>query len=497
MSLYFILNNLHFALEMFGALAFLMVSWLAFDALAIRRDTLTASRAFGFLFLTIWQVFLAFQFQDERLQYLGVFFFIAGLAVVVLNLFLEAPVDRPEFKLVLPPMASMAFTINSVVAILFSIITFTSFHQYYKETKVAIRPFALGFLFLTIGYALALFNDTDTYNLLWVVQHSFQFLGFCFVIWWVWQYLQLRIREELVMIFVSIALFISTSATLAFSMINGVRIQALTTENLNTNAKLFDLTLANLKESVLSRVSLVAKNDKVVQAFGLDGTLLSEEMMAELSANMSLRSLVLIDRAGGVVASAFSYKIGQDMSADDVVKDALLGRSIVTTSSGENEGFLIKAAVPVYVDGRVMGAVIAGFPLDDAFIDNINRITNLQLSVYFGDTVVASTDFGNASSDRIGSKETNQDVLRKVLIDGQPLTVSTNINSKGYIASYVPIFDYKNKAVGMISVAKSHYDILDISNQTNRLTLVIILMIMLVSIAPFYYLTKRLSDEVH
>jgi hypothetical protein len=497
MSLYFILNNIHFALEMFGALAFLMVSWLAFDALSIRRDLLTASRAFGFFFLTLWQIFLAFQFQDERLQYLGLSFLILGLSIVVLNLFLEAPVDRPEFKLILPPIATMTLTIDSVITLLFSIITFSSFHQYYKETKIAIRLFAYAFLSLTIGYGLALFNNTDTYNILWGVQHTFQLIGFFLVIWWVWQYLSLRIREELVMIFVSAALLISTVATLAFSMINGVHIEALTADNLNTNAKLFDLTLSNLKENVLSKVSLIAKNEKMTQAFDKNGLLLAEEAIGELSASMSLRSLVLVDRAGGVVTSAFTSRKNQDLSSDELIKEALGGRSIVTTTSNNEEGFLIKAAVPVYVDGKIMGAVIAGFPLDNAFIDNITRVTNLQMSVYYGDTVVASTDFDNTSADRIGTRETDSNVINRVLIGGESLTASTFIDSKPYVSSYLPVLDYQDKVVGMISVSKSQHDILDISNQTNRLTLIMILAIMLMLVTPFYLLTRRLSEEIH
>jgi hypothetical protein len=497
MSLYFILNNIHFALEMFGALAFLMVSWLAFDALAIRRDLLTASRAFGFFFLTLWQIFLAFQFQDERLQYLGLGFFIIGLSIVVLNLFLEAPVDKPEFKLILPPIASIALTTNSVITLLFSIITFSSFHQYYKESKVAIRLFALSFLSLSIAYMLALFNDSDTYNILWGVQQIFQFIGFCLLIWWVWQYLSLRIREELVMIFVSVALLISTVATLAFSMINGVRIEALTSDNLNTNAKLFDLTLSNLKENVLSKVSLIANNEKVVQAFDKEGLLLAEETIGELSASMALRSLVVVDRAGGIVISAHASRKNQDISGYGLTKEALSGRPTVTIESSDEDGFLIKAAAPIYIDGKIMGAVIAGYPLDNAFIDNISRITNLQMSVYFGDTVVSSTNFENTSADRIGTKETDTNITNTVLVKGETITASTFINSKPYVSSYIPLLDYENKVVGMISVSKSQHDILDISNQTNRLTLITILAIMLMLVTPFYLLTRRLSEEIH
>ena len=56
MSLFFLFNNLHFAVEILGALAFLIVGWLALDAFLIRRDFTTATRWIGFGFLVLWQV---------------------------------------------------------------------------------------------------------------------------------------------------------------------------------------------------------------------------------------------------------------------------------------------------------------------------------------------------------------------------------------------------------------------------------------------------------
>lgn len=495
MSIYFILNNLHFALETFGAMVFMMAAWLATDAFSIRRDFLTASRAIGFFFLTAWQILHAFQFGDERLQYLSYAVYILGLVFIILNLFLEAPVDRPHFKLILPPIATFVFKFDLAITILLSIIAIASFHQYLKEMKIAIRLFAAGFLFLATSSFISLFYDHDTFNILWGLQHIFELLGFCSIIWWIWQYLSLRIREELVMIFVSAALFISTVATLVFSMINALRIEALTADNLSTNAKLFDLSISNLKDGLLSKVLLTAKNDKIIGAFDR-GTALSGDTMDELASSMSLSLFRVLDRAGNSVAEAFSSSVGSDMSGEDIVKEALTGRSLATITSGKGGDFLIESAAPLVVDGNIIGAVVAGFPLDNAFIDNVSRITNLEMSIYSGDSVVASTPFGGIAANRVGTRETDPNILENVLKRGNSSTIQTLINSRPYVGSYVPIFDHQNNVVGTTLVAKSEHDILDISNQTNRLTLVTMLIIMLILITPFYLLTKRLSEEI-
>ena len=98
MSLFFLSNNLHFALEILGALVFLMVAWLAVDSLLARRDFLTAARAIGFIFLTAWQVIHAFGFTSELFTYAGYGLYLAGVIFVLGNLLLERPTKRPEFK---------------------------------------------------------------------------------------------------------------------------------------------------------------------------------------------------------------------------------------------------------------------------------------------------------------------------------------------------------------------------------------------------------------
>ncbi len=494
MFLYFVLNNIYFALETFGALAFLMVAWLAFDSLSIRRDFLTASRAIGFLFLAVWQIFHAFQFSDNNLQYIGYGAYFLGLIFVLLNLSLEIPVERPEFKAILPPIAAIALTFDSIATGLLFLISLLAYRQYLKEQKVAIRLFAFGFSALTLASFVSLFYDHDTFNILWGFQHLFEFVGFYLIIWWVWQYLQLRIREELVMIFFSGALFISLIATLVFSMINAARVESLTADSLTNEAKLFNLSISNLEDSVLSKTALLAKDDKLNQAFNKSTVSAANQDLDSLASGMALKSLLVVDRVGSSLSSAFSTPVGRDLSGQMIVQQALAGKPIASIAYEPGGDLLINSSAPIQRDGKTIGAVLAGFPLDSAFVDSVNRVTGLQLSIYYGDTVAASTAFDN-QPDRVGVKETNPDVLRQVLQGGQALTTQVLLGSKPYISVYLPILDYQNKPVGMISVSRSEHEILDISNQTNRLTLVTILVIMLILITPFYFLTKRLSEE--
>src|SRR3989344_2737671 len=109
MNTYFLLNNLHFASEVLGALAFIITTWLALDAYLLRKNFFTASRSFGFLLLVIWQIIHAFNAGSEALVYLGYAFHISGLAFVLLSFFLEPSiVGSPTMKAIvfLPPLVA-------------------------------------------------------------------------------------------------------------------------------------------------------------------------------------------------------------------------------------------------------------------------------------------------------------------------------------------------------------------------------------------------------
>lgn len=85
MSLYFVFNNLHFSFEILGALTFLVVTWLVYDAFKIRKDFLTASRGAGFLFLAFAQLIHASGFSSDVWGYAGYFFYFLGLIFVISN----------------------------------------------------------------------------------------------------------------------------------------------------------------------------------------------------------------------------------------------------------------------------------------------------------------------------------------------------------------------------------------------------------------------------
>ncbi len=500
MSLYFLLNNLHFALEILGALAFLIVAWLALDSLRIRSDLLTASRAAGFLLLAVWQILHAFGLSSILGNYAAFAVYILGLVFVLLNLILERPVVRPKFEaiLLLPAAAALAPYVNALASIFLILITFLAYQQYKHELKKSIKPFWIGFVLLSLGGLASIFENPDSLGAVWMLGHIFEFLGFASLIYWAWQYLQLRIREELVLILVSGALAVSIIVTLAFSIILVNQIESATKANLLSNAKVLDLYVGRLKEEALAKSELLAGTAGFENLLAKNDFLKLETAASSYLESEHLGFLSIVNKNGEVVLRAHALtQRGDDLSNDAAVAAALVGKDLVTIESSQAEKFSVRAASPLRLRGKIVGAAVTGFLLDNALADDIKRVTGLEVSILDGDTVVATTLLNpDGRSRSTGIKIIDSEVKSAVLAGGQEIVLRTEISSRQVLASYTPVKNSEGKIIGMLSSVKPQQEILNLANATNRLTLVTVAVLMLILAFPIYLATKRLSGEI-
>src|SRR3989338_4960367 len=156
MSSFFILQNIHFALEILGASVFLGVAWLAADSLLVRQDWRAISRAMGFGLLVCAQILHAFDFSSDIIGYVEYIAYIGGILFVIFNFIAESPAKRPEFKavVVIPALASLFTLFQGIMTGGFALVAGLAYRQYRLEQKKALIPFALAFLCFAIGYAL-------------------------------------------------------------------------------------------------------------------------------------------------------------------------------------------------------------------------------------------------------------------------------------------------------------------------------------------------------
>lgn len=499
MSSFFILQNFHFALEILGALAFLGVAWLAVDSLLVRQDWRAISRAMGFGLLVCAQILHAFDFSSEIIGYAEYIAYIGGILFVIFNFIAESPAKRPEFKavLVIPSLASLFVLFQGLTTGGLALIAALAYRQYRLEQKKALIPFALAFLFFAIGSATAFIPASTQLGAVWMAEHAFRLVGFMMLGTWVWQYLQLRIREELLLIFVSVILFMATIVTLTFSTILVGRMEAQTQQNLLTNAKVFHYAIQRLEQEAYAKAQVLAHDRGMIQALAQKDFATLDTFAVEAAAREKLGLLTIADASGGVLVRGHGLtQRGDTIAGERAVQSALRGVPFVTIESHSPEGLAIRATAPVYEGEVLIGVIVGGMPLDNAMVDGIKKITGLEMSVFEQNTRVATTLFNLDGRTRsVGIHQTDPRVSEAVLERENALTLATDILSRPFLASFIPLADADNKIVGMLSAAQPQQEIADVASATNRLTLITVMGIMLILILPIYILTKRLAEE--
>lgn len=501
MSSYFLFNNLHFAVELLGALAFLVAAWLAFDAFVVRRDFLTASRGIGFLLLAGWHLMHALALPSDVAGYIAYALYLFGISFLLLNLILEAPVSRPTFQavIILPAFLSIVHFFQGATAAGMLLIAAFAFRQYRREFKKTLRPFWIGFTFLGIGAAVVFFSPTGEFNPFWIIGHVFELFGFIAIGWWIWKYLELRIREEMLLIFISLSMLMAIAVSLSFSSILTVRIEAQTRVNLATDVRVLDLAIERFREEALAKTRLLAAAPELDAAVSAHDFVALEQFANDRLANEKLGFLSILDEEGNILVRAHALvQKDENLSSERAVQESLMARSFVTVATNDVEGLSIRAAAPFPpTSAPPAGIVVAGFPLDNAFADSMKRITGLEMSLFAGEILAATTMFEPGGQFRgTGTKLTDERVYATVLSQGQPITLRTTILSRPHIASYLPLKDADGTIVGMLSAARPQQAILETANATNRLTLFVVAVIALVLIVPIYLITRRLSREV-
>ena len=498
----FWLNNFHFALEFLGAIILFALAWLAFEAYLIKREFKTLARSLGFFLFAFWLIVHALNIANDTVLFLAASSYLLGLVFILLNLYWGKPPARPKFDivLVLPAVSSILLQLHILATVLLLLITILAFQRYQQELKKSLKPFWIAFALLTLGSILAIFNSRITaQGSSWIFEHALKFIGFGFLGYWGWQYLKLRIKEEMLLIFVGMALIISVIVTFTFSAILLRNMEREAEANLISNVKVLDYALSRMKNESLSNAQLFAKDEEIREALveGNFGKL--EEISQRLMVEKTMDFLTIADEKSEVILRAHSVTAkGDSIKEEKAGGEALEGNPYITIEPTQPEKFSIRGAAPIYdLEDNIIGVVITGFIVDNAFTDRIKKATGLEATIYREDIVQATTIFDPTGKTRnVGAKQTDPKIIRGVLQEGQSITGRTMIFSRPYLASYLSLKNAEGEIIGMIQASRLQIELSEAAVATNYLTLSTTMIIIIIMLMPAYLLAKKLTEEI-
>lgn len=528
----FYLENAHFALNLFAALVMFAIAWLYFDAWLGKKTWKEGLRLLGFLLLSLSFVVRAITLETAILpsSFLGegngIWFFILprsiGYFLIVLSLLIDPLQPKPQMA----PAAKTSLDLATVgVALpiipwgialqpaLAALIAFLYLRRATLGLEDHLKPVALGFFILAVSEILSLrwlwqqTSSPDLYGLvapfgpLWISEQLILFLAILILGKWVFGYLLKRLQSQLFMIYTTSILIIFLLTTVTFTALLLKNLQNESLRQLETDVKVLNFAVEGKKAESLADAQMIAQNSQIQPMIEensheplfniLQGTLLSKKESF----------LVVVDSHGQVLARGEDQEKKGDLLSDDpLVKRALLGETL--SSVAVKEGVLapqvsIRSAVPVKKDQEIIGAVMLGTDIDNAFVDGIQKATGLQTSIY-GDNRLSATTLttSDGKSRAVGIKEEEKQVKEKVLRDGQSFSGEIDLLNSPYFAAYLPLKDVDNVPVGMLFVGKPQVGVLRAAGRSIEMTFLVAVILLVLSVIPAFLISRYLSNQL-
>jgi signal transduction histidine kinase len=270
-----------------------------------------------------------------------------------------------------------------------------------------------------------------------------------------WAVRQIGIRAQLaVFSFLLVLVAAGGSAAVGWRIVDS-QVQQATTERLNAAASTFN----SLYQQRVADAELVTRqlSDRtqiaaMIRLRNSDGLAVLIEPIQTLR---PFYSIVVGDRDGNVLAKiipAGRTDPGSSLLDLPGVAEALeVDAAYPVLVRRQDCQMLVAVTVPVKSPaGAVVGLMHLRFPLDDEFVRQVKTDTAMDVGLYCGDTLIATTLPGQAGA--IGSK-TDPAIVQHVLEDGLEWEENLDLPSQTFRVRYVPLLGGDGKPLGMYGVA--------------------------------------------
>jgi hypothetical protein len=523
----FLLQNAHFALNLFAALVFFSAAWLYFDAWSVKKEFKETLKISGLFILSLSFVTHATQieqtilanpiFGGNGITLVSIVLRILGYGLLCAGLLIDPLQKRPGEEKHTTTGAYAIWGVTSFFAILSPILAGLTGLLYLKRATIGLenhlKPVAFSFFILSIHELLSLAqyfqntNNVTIFNLvapfapLWIIQHLFLLAATILLGRWVFAYLLKRLQTQLFMIFTSLTLviFLLTTVTFTYLLLRNLENDALS--HLTTDVNILAYSIDSKKNEILSDTQVAADNPTLKKAINDNDRKALRDIASSLLLSKKESFLVITASNGSVLMRGDDpERFGDSISADSLFQKAANGESassVVTRDGVLAPTVSLRAAVPIMDNNTIIGTVILGTDIDNTYVDEVKRATKLDASVYGGNKRSATTFISADQKSRwVGIAEENGSIKKTVLVDGKPFVGTSNILNTPYLSAFLPLKDADNVPVGMLFVGREKIEILQTAGKSIELTFIISAILLLLCIIPAYLISKFIAGQI-
>ena len=380
----------------------------------------------------------------------------------------------------------------------------------YKADKSPVNLYPLvGYVFLlTRGISMVFYRLPDLevlflrrltleYSLAWQIALISTLLAFFFLGIWAWNFVRVRKFLRIYVTFITLVVLVATVGALIFSLFVFKIIERNNLDLMLKGAETHAVIMEDKANSAMFVATLIAGDDKAIQAVrNNDYQSLSESTERYLeSADADI--LRIYNPYAEVIASPSDTRDrGRVFAEDDLLAFAIQERKQVrdfdTYQGTMADTMAARAIYPLIYRDEVVGAVEVGYKFDNAFVDFSKRKTGLDITIYSGTKISATTILtADGVSRYVGSEEVREDVIEKVLTQGETFTTVINRFGEIYYTAYTPIRNINGQIIGTVSVGTPTYILLDSVRQKLLTTFILVsLLSALISLIGYYTMTS-------
>ena len=215
---------------------------------------------------------------------------------------------------------------------------------------------------------------------------------------------------------------------------------------------------------------------------------------------LNIDSFVVTDQYGVVLLRMHEPdRYGDSGAGFAGIAAAMRGESVTVYVSVYPMLMAMSSVTPVFDDeGKQIGTIAAIFDMSsDQFVDSIAEIFNAAVTIFMGDTSVASTVLmpGGVANERAVGTQVRSDIAESVLGRGETIMLDLNIlGVLPHTAFYHPLFGRPGEAVGMFFIGfPNEYTIAATASLQRNVVLIGTIVLSTSAIAMFFLLFRLLK----
>lgn len=514
-------SQFHFAVHLFGALVFFASGWLYLDAYSKTHSYLRL-RIAGLFLLAISSLLEGVQIQlaSGAQDYVHMSWpAIAQLAIPIIGylcIFLSFPFDpiqeRPAYAAVgmfTIPLRNAILTLLPVgpisVAIMYFIHVSEGLEWHLLLPSISFFLIGISGIFHVIQI---IFSSTQSiyisdlvavFGMFWWIEHIALLVGFIFLMRWIFWYLLKSFEMQLVFIAalgVSVLTFVIT-AFFTYHLFSSLLTEI--SRQVTQSVKVFSFSIDSKKREALADARFIAVDARLITAVKDSKENDVRIILQEYAMSRGIRGLLFVNAKGEPVIRNDSDNIFTDMKpftpVITKVKEGVESSMMIAVPGIASPMLYMLASVPVRSGSVLTGAILLAYSLDSAVTQGIKNELGLEGALFAGDRLSVTSMRGGESL--VGMKETNPQILKKVLVEGLSYEGTVLYNTTEYLGAYVPITNSTDTPIGMMYVGRATGEIFSLLSQAISGTYIVSTILLVLSILPALYVAKYIIYQVH